>query len=251
MKGRHQAVQRAAALTAVTLLIPVAAHADQITSLELPTEIDTRNFPGLPSGEGRNFTIQDSYDGANETNRSQSGQHATDGNNSLHVQDVDGGFSVAWQYNVSNFDDPGNPNVQSGTQYYADMIASTKLMIDITTPAGGPAWSGGYAGLNYAFGSANYPSGLYVTSYNIADGGNQYQYTAGNASQTGPVTQTYIWDFGGQFNNVGIPRWDGHNNYMILHWHHNSEAGFESNYFMDNLRWVNVDTAANPTWKGA
>src|SRR5688572_13993597 len=190
---RKQAVMGRRTVSAVALAAAAglgwtnAANAGQFSSVENAAEVDTTNYAGLPSGAGRAYVFQDSYDGTNETNRSQSTLHPTDGNHTLRVQDVDGNFAVAWQYLFNNYNTTENPD---GMAKFADMAGSTKLPIDITTPQGQAAWSGGYAGLNYAFGSTNYPSGLYVTSYNIADGGNQYQFTASPAG--GTSTMSYI-----------------------------------------------------------
>ncbi|HWP39335.1 MAG TPA: hypothetical protein VNL70_00320, partial [Tepidisphaeraceae bacterium] len=230
-----------AAAAAATVVLAGRSLAGQISTME--GDINSVHQPP-GTGEPSAFTWGDSFD-ANQVEHLPSTIGVTDGLGSMNVHDPDGGFSWGTQYMLN---DPANQ------PRYIDLTTSTKLLMDISTPGGNPnlpTYSVGFGAINYAFGSPQFPNGLFLDSYNISGGGNFYQFASGPASQTELTTQTYVWDFGREMTANGVPLWAGLNGYVILHFNSNSPAGVPADYYYDHLRVVNVDYTTRPTWQGA
>jgi hypothetical protein len=240
-------MKRAAVLMAASAAASgFAAHARAesvfVSSMELPTEIDTTHPGGSVQ---QSWTWGDSFD-SNVVDHAQSSLFATDGSFSMHVHDPNGGFSFGTQYLINRFNEGANPNEQQGIAKFEKVITTTKLLLDFTTvPSADPAatYASGFGAINYA--------GGFLDSYNPSGLGKNYGVVGSPASQTAPVTQTYTWDFGPQMTlGAGSP-WAGVSHYIIFHFASNSPAGVPTDYYYDNFRFIDENTAIHPTWAAA
>ena len=234
---REAAIIAAAALTVGLARAGVAQASVFVSSMEKPTEVDSAHTGG---SEPRSWTFGDSFD-SNVVDHAQSTQYTTDGTFSMAVHAPNGGFSWGTQYLVNNFNEPSNPNETQGIAKFAEVVKTTKLMLDMTTPDGGPAYRSSFMAINYG--------GGFLDSYNSSSLGHSYGIVAGG---TGTRTQTYTWDFGDQMRaGSGGQLWPGLTHFIILHIANNSPSGSAADFNFDNLRFVNENTAVNPTWQAA
>ena len=235
-KAIYPAVMAAAA-AALTFGPARDAHAVFVSSMEKLTEIDTTH-PG--TSVQQSWTWGDSFD-SNVVDHARSPLYATDGSFSMHVHDPNGGFAWGTQYLVNRFNEPSNPNETQGIARFDEVVQTTKLLIDMTTPDAGPAYRSAFMAINYG--------GGFLDSYNSSSLGHTYGVVAGAA---GPRTQTYTWDFGDQMRaGSGGQLWPGLSHFIILHIATNSPGGGPADFHFDNLRFVNVNTQVNPTWAAA
>jgi hypothetical protein len=233
------AICDAATLVAAALTIGLVqrdASAVFVSSMEKPTEVDP-NHPG--GSESQSWTWGDSFD-SNQVDHARSPLSATDGSYSMFVHDPNGGFAWGTQYLVNNFNEPSNPNETQGIARFAEVVQTTKMLLDMTTPPGGPAYRSSFVAINYG--------GGFLDSYNSSSLGHSYGVVAGAAGNT----QTYTWDFGEQMRaGSGGQLWPGLTHFIILHVATNSPGGTPADFYFDNLRFVNENTAVNPTWQAA
>ena len=243
MKRSRKAMCEAAAVFAAaittTMALPRDARAIFVSSMEKPTEVDSvHQSPG--SGEPMSWTWGDSFD-SNQVDHARSPLFATDGGFSMYVHDPNGGFAWGTQYLINNFNEPSNPNETQGIAKFAEVVQTTKVMYDMTTPDGGPAYRSSFAAINYG--------GGFLDSYNTSSLGKNYGIVSG-ASPT--RTQTYVWDFGEQMRfGSGGQLWPGLTHFIIFHIATTSPSGGPADFYFDNLRFVNENTQVNPTWQAA
>jgi hypothetical protein len=150
---RRKAIREAAIIVAAALTVGLArggvAQASVfVSSMEKPTEVDTAH---TGNSEQRSWTFGDSFD-SNVADHAQSTQYTTDGTFSMRVHAPTGGFSWGTQYLVNNFNEAENPNETQGIAKFAEVAKTTKLMLDMTTPDGGPAYRASFIAINYVGG---------------------------------------------------------------------------------------------------
>jgi hypothetical protein len=207
-------------------------------SYESAGEVDSAH-PG--GSEAAAFVWGDSYDGsptAVVTDHSRVSARATDGANSLRISQP-----------LNTFTDGTQVLYNAGDQAkFNQLTHSTKLLIDITTPGHGPSYQTLATDINFG--------GGYLSSY--AD---FYQFVDGNPgdanTRTSDSVQTYTWDFGGAMMAHYGAVWQGLTNYVILHVPTGNGGAATgdpspdatSEYFLDNVRVVNEDTATRSTWQ--
>jgi len=221
------------AAAATVFAVTSSARAAQIFSFENPADIRAEHIPNPTAGPGRFDEVSayvwgDSFD-SSLVDHAQSTVGATDGSYSMKITDANGGFS--WGSQVL-FNDINDPRWQA-------LTTSTRILMDVSTPAAGPDYAVGFAALNYSVG--------FLDSYNVAGAGNNYQFASGPVNQTVLTTQTYSWDFGGQTTAVGLGNWSGVTDYVIFHMNTNSPA-VNTEYYYDNFRVLNEDKATRSTW---
>ena len=231
---RHSMLVPAAALAVASLLAPQPAPAGPLFSFESPADIDPTPPPAPAPTVG--YVWGHSFDSA-QVLHAHSTIGATDGGFSMNVRDPDGNFS--WGSQVLLNDPANQPR-------FADLTSSTKWLMDISTPGADPV-PNTLPQYEVGFGAINYGGG-FINSYNVSEGGNQYQFASSPQNQTELTTQTYTWDFGGQMRAVAGSLWPGLTDYVILHFNSNSPAGQPADYYYDNVRAVNEDTVTRPTW---
>lgn len=195
----------------------------------------TRHDPTAGYIWGQSFESDSAHAGAaGFVNHTRSTIGATDGSYSMHIQDPDGGFAWGTQVLFNDINDPR----------WTALTTGTKIMYEVSTP-GGPT-PNGLPDYQVGFGAVNFSAG-FLTSYNLADVGNEYQFASGPAAQTEFSTQTYIWDSGGQMISAAGSNWPGLTEYVIFHWNQNSPAGVPADYYLDNFRVIN-ELPNRPRW---
>src|SRR5688500_13939513 len=237
-KRMKRAAMSMAASAAATGLFSAHARAESIflSSMENPLEVSTTHT-GSPS---RSWIFGDSFD-SNLVDRAQSTLHATDGSFSMHVHDPDGGFTWGTQYLINRFNEGDHPFETQGIAKFDTVTTTTKLLMDFTTVPGAGGYASHFDAINYA--------GGFLDSYNPSGLGKNYGVVGSPASQATPVTQTYTWDFGPQMTlGAGSP-WGGVSHYIIVHLATNGPAGIPVDFYFDNFRFVDANTAIHPTWQ--
>ncbi len=184
---------------------------------------------------GQSFESDSNHAGpAGFVNHTRSTLGATDGSYSMNLNDPDGNFAWGTQVLFNDLNDPR----------WTQLTTGTKMIVDITTPggtAGLPDYAVGFAAINFG--------GGFITSYNDSSAGNWYQFASGPATQTEPVTQSYIYSFGEQMRDAAGSLWPGLTEFVILHFNNNSPAGVNTDFWYDNFRVINQDVVTRPNWK--
>ena len=222
---------------------PGISRAGHQNSFESTTEIDSTH----PGGQSAfQFKWGDSYSSSatNNVDHTQSNLYPTDGSHTLRLSQAmatdpnNGTYGVDTQVQYSS----SNPDK------WNTMLRSTKMLLDVTTPAHGPGYQTLECDLNF---------GHYISSY----GTSGYQFVDGNPgganTRTTALTQTYTWDYGSYMLETFGQLWPGISNYNFFHFatgNGGAAVGDPSpdataEYFLDNLRLVSENVTTTPTWQ--